>query len=193
MINKELIKLARKAVRQKVAFQPPEGDPAQGGMPPGAPPMDPSMMPPGGDPSMMGGMPPMPPGAPMPPPGDPMAAAGGAPMPGGGGLTADSIRAIIKEEMAAAGAGGGVAGAGGPGAAGKPVKVDINTVASDIFQVQKLILTMFSAMGLQMPQDILDGPNRDATSGMPVPQGTPGSTSDPNKQAPPLGPQGGGD
>ena len=175
-INVELIKLARQALEhRKVAFQPPGGappgmppgmDPSMmgGGMPPGAPPMDPSMlggMPPGMpmDPSMMGGMPPM----------DPMAM-GGAPMPGGEGLTADSIRQIIQEEMAKSPVNGA--------ATGKPGKPDLLAMSMDIFQMKKMLFDVINAMGLPVSRDILDGPNRDPNTGAPAaatPQPTPPS------------------
>lgn len=178
MINPELLALAEWRLKQleqgaeleKQAFTPPGGggppggDPsggAGGGPPPGAaPPMDPSM---GGgappmDPSMAGGAPP------------------GGPVPGGGGLTADSIAQIVTQTMQQQGAAGG---AGGPGAAGKMAKPDINTVAIDIFQVKKMLQYLFNTMGIQMPPDILDGPNRDPSTGVPMPPGAPGSTSDP--------------
>jgi hypothetical protein len=71
-------------------------------------------------------------------------------------------------------------GAGSPAGAGKPAKPDLNTVAIDIFQVKKMLQYLFNQMGIALPPDILDGPNRDPSTGMPMAPGQPGSTSDPN-------------
>lgn len=204
-INPELLKLARftvgrnrqKTAQHKQAFQPPQPDPSQqGGAPPGgdpsqgggAPPMDPSMM--GG-----GGMPPG-----MPPPGagggmpmDPsMMAGGGAPMPGGGGMTADTIRQVMQETLGQMGMTPGQPGPGGGAAGGKPGKPDLLAMSMDIFQIKKMMSTLFNSMGIPMPQDILDGPNRDPATGAPMAPNAPGSTSDPTRVSPPAGgPQGG--
>jgi hypothetical protein len=66
---------------------------------------------------------------------------------------------------------------------GKPAKPDINTVAIDIFQVKKMLQFLFNTMGIPLPPDILDGPNRDPSTGTPMPPGAPGSTSDPSVTA----------
>lgn len=176
IINPELLALAewrlnelQKQAMEKTAFTPPGG-----GAPPGGAPMDPAAM--GGappmDPAAMGGAPPM----------DP-AAMGGAPVPGGGGLTAESIAQIVTQTMQQGGGAAGAGAAGGPGAAGKMVKPDIATVAIDIFQVKKMLQYLFNTMGIQLPPDILDGPNRDPSTGISMPPGTPGSTSDPQVTA----------
>lgn len=182
MFNPELMRLAewrineltKSASLEKEAVLPAGAmDPSAGGgggtdpSSAGGPPMDPSAA---------GGAPPMDPsaggGMPAPPPTDPTAAAGA------GGLTADSIRQIVQQVMQSMG------GAGGPGGKGPGVaKPDINTVAMDIFQVKKLLTGLYNTMGIPLPPDILDGPNRDPSSGAPMPPGAPGSTSDPNQQA----------
>lgn len=185
-VNPELIKLARRSVmNQKRAFQPPAagGDPSQqggdpaaaGGMPPGMP-MDPSQM--GGqspmDPSMAGGAPPAggdpSQGTAMPPPSP-------APDTGAGGLTADSIRQIMQETLGQLGAVPGQSGPGGQKASGKP---DLLAMSMDLFQVKKMLSTLLRAMGIEIPSDVIDGPNRDVSTGAPLPPNTPGSTSDPN-------------
>lgn len=221
-INLELIKLARQALAlEKKSFQPPmPPDPMAGGMPPGMPPgmpMDPSMMggaPPGGmppmDPAMMGGMPPGMPmdpsmmgGAPpMPPmPMDPSMM--GGPVPGAGGLTADSIRQIIQEEIAKAMPVGGANG-GATNGTGKPAKPDLALMSADIFQTKKMIEGLYNAMGLPYPDGIMDGQNRDPATGMAVgaqaaakmsatngdASPTPRRTVEPATQ--PAGPEGGG-
>ncbi len=180
MINPELMKMARAAIRTKRAFQPPmPPDPSMGGgaggPPPGAPPMDPAAM---------GGA-----GAPPPPMDPSMGGGAGGPIPGAGGLTADSIRQIMQEEIAKAMGGGGMPGAtggaggmGGPGM-GKPGKPDPLAQSMDIFQVKKMVFAIANAMGVEPPQDVMDGPNRDPSTGAPMPPGAPGSTSDPNAQA----------
>lgn len=185
-INPELLALAewrlgemQKQSADKTAFIPPGADAGGGG--------DPSMgggggPPPGtaapGDPSMGagGGAPPMDPS---------MGGGAGGPVAGGGGLTADSIAQIVTQTMQQQGGMGGMGGAGGPGGAGagKMVKPDIATVAIDIFQVKKMLQYLFNSMGIPLPPDILDGPNRDPQLGTPMPPGAPGSTSDPQVTA----------
>ncbi len=180
-INPDLLqlaqwRLAQMANTEKQAFQPPvdpSQDPAAAAAG-GAPPMDPSMA--GGgappmDPSMAGGAPPA--GMPAPAP-----APGGDPMAGGGGLTADSVRQIVQQTMQQSGMGAG-GGAGGGAGAGKAAKPDLAVIAMDVFQTKKLIMAMFNQMGMPLPPDILDGPNRDPSTGMPMMPGAPGSTSDP--------------
>jgi hypothetical protein len=202
-LNPELLKLARFTVGKqrfvKQAVQPPQPDPSQGGGGPppdgGAPPMDPSMMGAGGggappmDPSMGGGAPPPPGGM---PPMDPSMMGGAGPMPGAGGLTADTIRQIMQETLGQMGMVPGQAGPGGTAAGGKPGKPDLMAMSMDIFQIKKMMSTLFNSMGIPMPQDLLDGPNRDPASGMPMTPGAPGSTSDPNRQSPPAGGAAGG-
>ena len=121
---------------------PPGMDPAMmgGGMPPG---MDPAMMgggmPPGMDPAMMGAAPPQgaPPAAPPPP------ADGGAQAP----LTADTVRQIVQEALAAGGAGGKP----------KEKKVDpaaaISAMQADLQQTKMLLAHICSSM--QLPIDPL--------------------------------------
>ena len=107
------------------------------------------------DPSMGGGAPPPPP----PPPADP--AAGG----GGGG----DLGSVVQMAMTNALSQAGLTGNGGAGKNGKPqAKVDINTIATDVFQLKKMVFMVFQRMGLELPNDILDGPNRDPATGAPA-------------------------
>jgi hypothetical protein len=164
-INPYLLKVAIARLTTKAAFVPsdqaagaaPQPDPAMmagGGGPGGAAPPDPSA---GG-----GGAPPdsMPVG---PPAGPGPADAGGttSPPPGSPDLGMQ-VQQAVQQAMAAAGGGAGGAGA-------KPPKPDINTIATDVFQLKKLILHNMRMDGKEVPMDILDGPNRDPSTGMPVP------------------------
>lgn len=180
-VNKDLIKLAlAKTSGQKVAFVPSDGA-ANAGAPPAAP---------GGDP-MAGGAPPAPPPAPggdpgvgagMPPP--PPAPGGGGDPTGGlaGGMVDAKIQNAVQQAIQAGG--GGAAGAGG---AGKPPKPDINMVATDVFQLKKMLFSIFKQMGIEMPDNLLDGPGRHPGTGHPVAPAAGGS--DPNA-GPPPGAQG---
>lgn len=136
-----LLAIAKDRVKQaeKRAFVPT--DAAASG---GAAPMDPAMA--GGspapvDPAMAGG------GMPM----DPAAMGGGGGMPmdpamaGGGGDPMEAFRAIVKEELAASGAGGAGAGAAAGGI--KP-KIDVNV---EIMQMKKLLARLADAMGVHIP------------------------------------------
>jgi hypothetical protein len=202
-VNPMLLKIAADTIARqqratKVAFQPPDpsggagapppgGDPSGGGAPP---PMDPSMggAPPPMDPSMGGG---------APPPMDPSMAGGGMPPPpdsgGGGGPGLDMVlqkldqlsQALQMSPQNQQGPGGA------PGGPGKPGKPDLLAMSMDIFQMKKLLFTIANAMGVDIPQEILDGPNRDPGTGMPMPPGMPGSTSDPNTMAQQQPQQGG--
>lgn len=171
LLNAAITQL-RRSGQVKAGFVP--SDAAAGAPPPpgGAPPPDPAAgggaPPPGGDPNAMGGMPPPPPGGdpsmmggmPPPPPPDPGMMMGG----GGGGDMASQIQAGVQNALAQSGLKGNV----GPG--GKPTapKPDINTIATDVFQLKKLVLNMFRRQGWEVPQDILDGPNRDPMTGAPA-------------------------
>jgi hypothetical protein len=63
----------------------------------------------------------------------------------------------------------GLTGNGGPNKNGKPqAKVDINTIATDVFQLKKMVFMVFQRMGLELPSDVLDGPNRDPATGAPA-------------------------
>ena len=180
-INKYLLKQAQLSIKQ--AFMPPEGggappgappmDPSMmGGAPPGAPPMDPSMM--GGqppmDPSMMGGQPPMDPsmmgGAPpMDPSMDP-SMGGGAPPPVD---PTEQIRAVVKSELQTA-----LAEVKGNKGAGKKSDNGQNTEMF-MHRIQKLLTHLYSSLGINLPHDILDeapGQNKDdAAQGGAQPQG----------------------
>ncbi len=182
--NPDLIRLAEwtlheqeKQAHTKVAFVPP-GDPAAGGGPPGmggppgagGPPPGAGGPPPGMDPGAMGGSPGAPPpGAGGPPP---------APPPGGGGdldaLKQMVVQAVQQGVQASAAAPGGAGGAGG-----KAIKADLNMVAQDAFVNRKLMMDLYKHIGLPLPSYILDGPNRDPSTGLPMAVDAPGSTSNP--------------
>jgi len=74
---------------------------------------------------------------------DPMM--GGAPPEGGS--DPESIRAIIKEELAASGLTGGGAAAAGPAGGIKP-KIDVNI---ELLQIKKMLAKLSDAMGVQIP------------------------------------------
>lgn len=184
LINPELIRLAEWRLNND--FQPLSKDAfvpsAPGGPGGGAPPMGG----PGGPPPGPGGpgAPPMDPSAAGgPPPADPQAVPPPPPIDEG------MIRQIFQSEMQKmnmpGGAGGqpGGMGAGGGNKAMKPGEMDA-------WQTKKLVTGLYHAMGLPLPHDIIDGPNRDPVTGASVPPGSPGSTSDPNR--PPQPPPGGG-
>ncbi len=143
----------------KSGFVPSEA--AAGGAPP----------PPGGDPAMGGGPPPEmgpppeggPPGGEMPPPGagmaDPASIAG-------------QVAQGVQQGMAAS----GLKSQGGVGPGGKPmVKPDINTIATDVFQLKKMLFAVMRHAGIELPPDTLDGPNRDPQTGAPAESPTGGS------------------
>lgn len=171
MLNPELVKMAHHGIRrngEKRGFVP--SDAAAGG---GAPPGGGGAPPPGG-------------GGGAPPPDPSMGGGGPPPGGGGGGLSAGvdpmagiatTVTQAVQQAMATS---GGAGGAGGAGAMGKPAKPDINTVAMDCFQVKKILMHICKTNGWELPPDILDGPNRDPSTGAAMPMGAPGSTSDPN-------------
>lgn len=183
--------LAKAFVKKAMGGLPPGGGMMPPGMPP-APPMDPSMMgggggmPPGGMPPMdpmMGGMPPMdpmlmgglPPGAAPPPPLPPLDPAllaslgGGAPppdggegaAPGGGTPAKDELRTLIREELASA----GLNPPGTSSSSKKANKPDLNTIALDVYQIKKMLLHMMRVQGIDLPDEVLDGPGRDLPPG----------------------------
>lgn len=190
LCNPELVRMAlwaceemEKKSQSKSSFVPPGGgqeDPnaaaAAGGvaMPPGGGGMPPGgAMPPGG-----GGMPPDPTGG--------MGGGGGGATPDLQGMISQAVQQAMQQQAGGGMGGGAMGGGGAGGAAGmaggmKPAKPDIHTVAQDIFQVKKMLTHLFNSQGMPLPPDILDGPNRDPQLGHPVPPGTPGSTSDPQK------------
>lgn len=174
-INRNLFDLARRQ-HVKQAFVPSEAAAQSGGPPPGGsgpPPGDPGMAPGGGgpppmDPGMGGGGP--------PPGGDPMGGGGGGmpPMPSGGGL--GDIDAKVQQAVQSALQASGMQGnAGSP----KQPKPDINTVATDLFQLKKMFLAYLRRQGIELPPDILDGPNRDPATGAPAVSPTGGSDVQP--------------
>ncbi len=171
MVNPELVKLAAYRVNQgrpKAAFVPSDAVAGMGGG--GG----------GGDPSGGGGAPPAaPPQAapPAPPPPDPS-------MGGGGGLSAGvdpnaGIAAAVAQgvQQGMSGAGGGAAGAAGGGM--KPPKPDINMVATDGFQTKKMLFALFRHLNIEIPPDVIDGPGRDPTTGLPA--ASPVGGSDPTQ------------
>jgi len=100
-----------------------------------------------------------------------------------------ALPGIIQQQVQQAMAMQGMGAAPGNGAAGKPAKPDINTVAMDVFQLKKMFLHFLKIQGIDLPPDVLDGPNRDPSTGMPVPMGQ--GSSDP-AQSSGGGPGGGG-
>jgi hypothetical protein len=117
-----------------------------------------------------------------------MGGGGMPPMPGGGAPMGDidaKVQQAVQQAMQTANPAAG--GAGGAGAGGKPPKPDINVVATDLFQLKKMFLAYLRRQGVELPPDILDGPNRDPNTGNasasptggsdvpPAPQMTPGA------------------
>jgi hypothetical protein len=90
----------------------------------------------------------------------------------------------------AGGMGGGPAGAGMPGKGNK--QQEQQAQAMDLFQIKKVMFAIANAMGVEIPPEIMDGPNRDPSTGVAMAPGTPGSTSDPNVMAQQGGGAGGG-
>jgi hypothetical protein len=158
-----------KAAQVKRAFVPSDaasagaggsGDPAMAG---GAPPMDPAMAGGGMDPAAMGG-------APMDP-----AMMGGAPPAGGGGDPIEAFRAIVKEELAAAGMGTGGAAAG-PAGQIKP-KIDVNV---ELMQIKKMMARIADTLGVHIPASEMVATPQDLGAmasqgggGMPAPAAAP--------------------
>jgi len=161
----------------------------------GMPPMDPAMMGGGGmppmDPAMMGGMPPMDPAmmGGMPPPPPPPPAPGG---PSGAPDIASIVSQAVQQAMQN---NGGIAGPA-QAAGGKPPKPDINMVATDVFQIKKLLQDLYNRNGWPLPEGILDGPGRDPMTGMPTaspmggsdPAGSPPPGPPPESAISPIGP-----
>jgi len=188
-VNKYHLQAARQSVKQ--AFMPPQGG---GAPPPGGPPMDPSMMggapPPGGppmDPSMMGGAPPMDPsmmgGAPPPgggaPPMDPSMMGGAPPMDPsmmGGAPPADpsaQLRSVIQEELAKA-------LSAAKGSKGTAKKTDGGNAELYMHRIQKLLTHLYSSLGLNLPNDILDDVPKqpdDQSAGKDAPPAPPAKTA----------------
>jgi hypothetical protein len=145
----------------KVAFvpagMPPPGQQQPGMSPGGAPPMDPSMgggmPPPGQDPNA--GAPPAPPpqdpnagAAPPPPPPPEQPPAAPAPAQPAQ-LDPETIRAIIREEMA-------MGGKGGAGGKGKAPKADLNQIYAMQAKTQKMLAHLLGSTGVGLPPNILD-------------------------------------
>jgi hypothetical protein len=151
-LNLDSLKYAYKAAAMKRGFVP--SDVVAGG---GAPP-DPSA-------AAGGGAPPMDPSAGGAPPADPSAGSTAPPPPGPD--IASQVAQGVQQAMAAQG------GAGG--GQNKPPKPDLNTVATDVFQLKKLIYEDMKRRGVEPPSDILDGPNRHPVTGAPTAGATGGS------------------
>jgi hypothetical protein len=94
------------------------------------------------------------------------------------------VQQMVQQTMQAQGQAAGPAGPNG-----KPAKPDINTVAMDVFQLKKMFLHFMKLQGIDLPPDVLDGPNRDPSTGMPMPMGQ--GSSDPSQSAGGPGPSGG--
>jgi len=106
----------------------------------------------------------MPPGMPM----DPSMMGGGAPpAPAPTGDMNAVVQNAVSQALSQAGLNGSAGGAAGRGGKAAP-KPDINTIATDVFQLKKMLLAMFHRLGWELPPDILDGPNRDPVTGAPA-------------------------
>jgi hypothetical protein len=99
------------------------------------------------------------------------------PVPGDGGPggpdIAGAVRQAVQEAMAQMGPGAG--GAGGAGGKATTPKVDINTVATDTYQLKQMFLHFLKVQGIELPDNILNGPNRDPVTGLPSQAATGGS------------------
>ena len=90
------------------------------------------------------------------------------------------IQQQVQQAMMQSGAGAG--GQGGAAGGMKTNKPSIETIAMDVFQLKKMFLHFLKIQGIELPPDVLDGPNRDPATGMPAPPDPTGG----------LGAQGGG-
>lgn len=95
-------------------------------------------------------------------------------------------QAVQQGVQTAMGGMGGGAGGGAGGGDTKPPKPDIQMVATDVFQLKKMLMSFMRQQGFEPPMDILDGPGRDPQTGMPA--ASPMGGSDPT-----MGAGGGGD
>lgn len=186
-LNPNLLAAAVQSLRDKygvakVAFvpsdatagAPPGGDPAAGGAPP----------PPAGDPGAGGAPPPDMGGGAMPPPPPDPSMGGGAGMADPASI-AGQVAMGVQQGMQAS----GLQGQGGKvGPNGKPaVKPDINTIATDVFQLKKMLFAIMRHANIELPPDVLDGPNRDPQTGAPAESPTGGSDVSPGASM--AGPQ----
>ena len=106
---------------------------------------------------------------------------GGAPPPAPpGGDIATAVQTAVQQAMASQ-------GGASPGGPGKPPKPDINMVATDVFQIKKLLYALFQAQGWPLPEGLLDGPGRDPSTG--APSSSPSGGSDAGAGAAPAPPQ----
>jgi hypothetical protein len=81
------------------------------------------------------------------------------------------IDSKIQQAVQKALQGAGLQGSSNP----KQAKPDINTIATDIFQIKKMILHDLRLRGVELPPEILDGPNRDPMTGAAAPSPSGGS------------------
>lgn len=100
---------------------------------------------------------------------------GGAPPAPSGNEIDMKIQQAVQSALQTAGGGAGGAPGAGAGAGMKPPKPDINVVATDVFQLKKMLLALIRQNGMELPPDILDGPNRDPVTGNPSMAPTGGS------------------
>src|SRR5437667_3523945 len=151
-LDKAALFYARAAIAKKAAVPSDAAPPAAGG---------------GGPPASEGGaMSPPPPaqgpaggGGAMPPPTAPPIPAP-TPTEGGGDL-ATTVQTAVNNALAQSGVG---AGKGQP----KTNKPDPAAMATDMFQLKKLVMHDMRSRGKEPPPDILDGPYRDPVTGMPA-------------------------
>jgi hypothetical protein len=89
-------------------------------------------------------------------------------MGGGAGdpSIAGQVAMGVQQGMQASGLQGGTKGIGPNG---KPtVKPDIVTIATDVFQLKKMLFAIMRHANIELPPDVLDGPNRDPQTGAPA-------------------------
>jgi hypothetical protein len=152
-LNTSLLQSALTRVNEKRGFVPSDAAANQGQPPPGA---DPNAAPPPMD-QAAGGAPPMPPdpGAGMPPgPGGP------PPVSDPTGL-GDGIASQVAAGVAQALGSSGLQGNKQQGQA----KPDINTIATDIFQLKMMFQHYLRIQGIDLPESLLVGANRSAITG----------------------------
>jgi hypothetical protein len=76
-------------------------------------------------------------------------------------MTGTDIDSKIQTAIRNALQGAGLAGSSNP----KQAKPDINTIATDVFQLKKMVQHDLRLRGVELPPEILDGPNRDPVTG----------------------------
>jgi hypothetical protein len=109
-------------------------------------------------------------------------------MGGGGGADPASIAGQVAMGVQQGMAATGLQGNKGVGPNGKPaVKPDINTIATDVFQLKKMLFAIMRHANIELPPDVLDGPNRDPQTGAPAESPSGGSDVQPGASM--AGPQ----